>query len=309
MSASPELTRLIAALRRQVVGPDVPVDVQRADFEAASKRMRYLGDVKVTSVDAGGVDAEWLEPRGGSGRTLMWLHGGGYSIGSLNTVRPLCCNLANVTGARVLSVDYRLAPEHPMPAAVEDAVTAYRWLVSGPTDAETTAIGGDSAGGGLAAAALLTLRQAGAALPAAAVFLSPWADLTMSAVSIGVNSDPMFLPGQLEAMADRYLAGQDPRSPQASPVYADLSGFPPMLIHVGAGEALRDDSVALAEAGRAGGADVTLDEWDDVVHVWHSFAPVLPEANDALRAIAAWLDAHMPAPARSVSRREGNYDG
>jgi epsilon-lactone hydrolase len=293
MSPSPQLLRLRESLRRQAAGPEVPVERQRADLNIAMAKMRAPVDVTCTSEVANGVPGEWIEPsQAQPGRVVLWLHGGGYSLGTLATARPLCSAVARSTRCMVYSVDYRLAPEHPMPAAVHDAVTTYRWLLDRGFPARSIAIGGDSAGGGLAAAMLIAARRERLPMPCAAIFLSPWADMTMSGASLHTNaeSDPLFLPGQLEAMAARYLAGQDPRDALASPALADLAGFPPMLIHVSAVEALRDDSTALAKAAESVGVDVIVEYWQDVVHCWHAYAPVLPEANDALARMGEWLD-------------------
>lgn len=308
MTASSQLVRLREALRRQAAGPDVPVETQREQLESAIARMKAPDDVATSQAVADGVPVEWLTPVDASpNRVLLWLHGGGYSIGSLRTVRPLCSNLARATRAVVLSVDYRLAPEHPMPAAVEDAATVYRWLLS-RYQPDEIAIGGDSAGGGLTAATLLYLRDRGVPLPCAAVFLSPWADMTMSGDSINHNDDPQFLPGQLEGMADRYLGGQDPAHPFASPALADLRGFPPLAVHVGGCEALRDDSFRLARSAADAGVDVTIECWADVVHVWHAFAPVLPEATAGLERLAEWLSRHWPTVSDVDSDRPGGIN-
>src|SRR5215467_1876317 len=187
----------------------------------------------VDPVDAGGVPAEWVAAPGVSpGRVLLYLHGGAYQIGSPATLRRLVALLSGAAQARALSLDYRLAPEHPFPAAVDDAVVAYRWLLAGGTDPARIVIAGDSAGGGLALGTLVALRDAGEPMPAAAVLLSPWTDLALTGESLRTRAaiDMLIKPGGMHQAADVYLAGEDPRHPYASPLYADLRGLPPLLI-------------------------------------------------------------------------------
>jgi epsilon-lactone hydrolase len=251
---------------------------------------------RVEPADAGGVPAEWLVPAGaGADRVLVYFHGGAYQLGSPATLRHLVGLLAAGAGARALSVDYRLAPEHPFPAAVEDAVTAYRWLLAGGTNPAHVAFAGDSAGGGLSLAALVALRDAGVALPAAAAVMSPWTDLALTGESLRTRAavDVMLKPDGMQETADAYLAGQDPRHPYASPLYADLTGLPPLLIHVGDAEVILDDSVRLAARARGAGVAAELAIWDEMPHVWHAFAGLLPEADRAVEQFASWLRDHL----------------
>jgi acetyl esterase/lipase len=199
--------------------------------------------------------------------------------------------VSRAAGARVLLIDYRLAPEHPFPAAVDDATRAYQFLLASGIQPARAAIAGDSAGGGLTVASLLALRDAGARLPAAGVCLSPWFDLTMSGGSIRSKAavDPMVQGENLGRMAQAYLGTADAKLPLASPLFADLRGLPPLLVHVGTAEVLLDDSIRFAERARAADVDVTLDEWDDMVHVWHAFAAFLPEAREAMQRVGAFL--------------------
>lgn len=293
LEASGRLPRLCAALRANTTGPDVPLPVQRETFEKLAARMPVAAGASRRAVDAGGVPAEWLEPDGApaGSPTILYFHGGGYIIGSLTTIRPLATNLALAAGARVLSLDYRLAPEHPHPAAVDDAVTAWAWLLEQGTDPATVAFGGDSAGGGLTVAALLAAKERDLPLPAAGVCISPWTDLTLSGASLDRNAatDPEVTRAKLAQMAELYLAGADPRAPLASPAFADLTGLPPLLIQAGTAEALEDDAVRLAEAARAAGVPVTLERYRDMIHVWHAFAPGLPEATATIERLAGWL--------------------
>jgi len=252
----------------------------------------------VDPVDAHGVPAEWVVAAGAdSDRVLLYLHGGAYQIGSPATLRHMIALLSGAARARVLSVDYRLAPEHPFPAAVEDAATAYRWLLAGGTDPAVIAFAGDSAGGGLALGTLVALRDAGEPMPAAAVVLSPWTDLALTGESLQSRAavDVMIKPAGMAETAAAYLAGQDPRHPYASPLYADLSGLPPVLIHVGDAEVILDDSTRFAARARDHGVDVTLEVWDEMPHVWHAFAGLLPEADQAIERIGGWLTSRVPA--------------
>jgi len=235
-------------------------------------------DIDWVPVDAAGVPAEWVVPRDCvPGRAIVYLHGGGYATGTIGSARSLSSHLARATRSRVLAVDYRLAPEHPFPAAVDDAVAAYRFALS--TGDVTVALCGDSSGGGLALGTAIALRGLGEPAPATVVCLSPWTDLTLSGTSLHANrdSDPMVSAKSLGLMADAYLGGSDPRSPMASPLFADLVGLPPILVQVGTGELLLDDATRFAERAEAAGVDVTLELWPDVFHVWHAFADLLPE--------------------------------
>ena len=247
----------------------------------------------VHPVDAGGVPAEWVVPVGvrGDGRVLLYFHGGAYQLGSPATLRHLVALLSGAARARALSVDYRLAPEHPFPAAIEDALAAYRGLLAGGTDPASIAVAGDSAGGGLALGALVALRDAGEPMPAAAVLLSPWTDLALTGESLRTRAavDAMIKPEGMRETAALYLAGTDPRHPYASPLYADLHGLPPLLIHVGDAEVILDDSTRLAARASEAGVDVSLEVWDEMPHVFPAFAGLLPESDQAIERIGSWL--------------------
>jgi monoterpene epsilon-lactone hydrolase len=248
----------------------------------------------VEPADAGGVPAEWVVAASvPAGRVLLYLHGGAYQIGSPATLRHMIALISAAAQAPVLSVDYRLAPEHPFPAAVEDALSAYRFLLHGGADPATLAIAGDSAGGGLALATLVALRDAGEPQPAAAVAISPWTDLALTGDSLRTRADMdvMIKPAGMAETVATYLAGADPRHPYASPLYADLRGLPPVLIHVGDAEVILDDSTRFAAKARADGVDVTLEVWPEMLHVWHAFAGLLPESDQAIARIGSWLTA------------------
>lgn len=261
---------------------------RRAQYERAEKVFPTPPDVKVERVSAPVAPAEWLRPPTAvPGRVVLYLHGGGYVIGSPRSHRHLAGAIASAAGADALLLDYRLAPEHPYPAAVDDATAAYRWLLDQAIAPERIVIAGDSAGGGLTVAALLALREARVPLPAGGVCISPWVDLTCSGRSYETKAeaDPIVRRGGVEEMARAYLGATPPRTPLASPLFADLRGLPPLLIHVGSDEVLLDDAVQLAERARAAGVEAALEVHDRMIHVWHWFLPMLDEAQAAVEAI------------------------
>jgi acetyl esterase/lipase len=276
--------------------PPLPADASVEQLREGMERMTSLAplaeDVAYEAVDAGGVPAEWaVASNARTDRAVLYLHGGGYVIGSVRTHRQITGNISRAAAARVLSLDYRLAPEHPHPAAVNDATAAYRHLLGQSLDPGSLAIAGDSAGGGLTAAALIALRDAGDPAPACGVLISPWLDLTQSGESMVSKSaaDPMVQRDGLQKMAAAYAATSDPRAPTVSPLFADLTGLPPMLVHVGTAETLLDDSTRFAERARTVGVDVELEIWDDMIHVWHAFAMILPEARQATERVGQYL--------------------
>ena len=265
---------------------------RRAQYERAEKVFPTPSDVKVERVNAPVAPAEWLRPPSAEpGRVVLYLHGGGYVIGSPRSHRHLAAAIAGAAGASALLLDYRLAPEHPFPAAVEDATAAYRWLLDQAIAPERIVIAGDSAGGGLTVATLLALREARVPLPAGGVCISPWVDLTCSGASYvtKADADPIVERSGVEEMARAYLGATPPRTPLASPLFADLRGLPPLLIHVGTDEVLLDDAVQLAERAKAAGVDATLEVYDRMIHVWHWFLPMLDEAQTAVEAIGRFV--------------------
>jgi acetyl esterase/lipase len=216
-------------------------------------------------------------------RTLLYVHGGGYVIGSPTEYRDMVPRIARASQARAIAVDYRLAPEHPHPAAVEDAVSVYRGLLNQGVQPDQIVVAGDSAGGGLTLATCIAARDRGLPLPAAGVCISPWVDLEGIGASMLANHDrdPLVKKELVLGMAQAYLGGQNPRTPLAAPLYADLRGLPPLLIQVGTSETLLDDARRLAERAKAAGVDTTLEEWPDMIHVWHLFGSFLREAQEA----------------------------
>jgi acetyl esterase/lipase len=296
MATSQQLDTVIQMVKDLVSKKAETVAEMRANFAAAMSELRVADDITSMPVDAGGVRAEWIVPPGAAAeRVLLYLHGGGYVLCSVSTHRDLISRIARAAGMRALGVDYRLAPEHPFPAAVEDATAAYRWLISHGTAPERIAIAGDSAGGGLTLASLVALRDAGDPLPAGAVCLSPWVDLEGIGASHTTKAavDPFVSKEMTQFLAQQYLGGRDPRTPLAAPLYADLHGLPPLLIQVGTAEILFDDATRIADRAKAAGVQVSLDVWDDMIHVWQLFAPLLPEGQQAIERIGAFIREHM----------------
>ncbi len=287
----PAWSRLLERLAEGAPRPGESITEMRANFEKAAAEIPMPTGVSIEEVQVGAVAGEWLRPSLlSSGRAILYLHGGGYVLGSLATHRSLGARLSLHAGVEVLSIDYRLAPEHAFPAAVHDAVEAFAWLRSERQGAEL-AIAGDSAGGGLAVAAMVAMRDAGSPLPCAAVCMSPWCDLALTGASLDANeaTDPQVSRWLLAKMAHAYLAETSPTAPLASPINADLAGLPPMLIQAGGAEVLVDDGRRLASLAERAGVDVTFECWKDMFHVWHALAPRVPDAEGALVAIGVWL--------------------
>ncbi len=290
----------IGALRdRQKAGAGqapATLEERRAGFIPGDRLHRVPEDVRVTEVSAGGVPAHWLEAPGArAGRVLLFLHGGGFELGSLRSDGELAARLGRASGMRVLFPEYRLAPEHPFPAAVDDVLAAWRWLRTGQDlSPASLAVAGDSAGGGLAAALLVALRDAGQALPAAAVLMSPTVDLTSSGASMTerAGQDPVSTPAMLRQFASRYLAGADPKTPLASPLFASLAGLPPLLIQAGTADLLLSDSERLAAAAAQAGVNVTLQIGEGLPHVYQLLLGT-PEAAQATRQIGIFLRARV----------------
>lgn len=238
------------------------------------------------------VPAEWVYPKGTSSqRTVVYLHGGGYCVGSIVTHRVLAGEVAGASQTRALVLDYRLAPEDPFPAAVEDSVAAYEWLLAQGIAPGQIVLAGDSAGGGLVLSTLVSLRDKDVPLPAAGVCLSPWTDLSLSGQSMVDNAgnDLVLTEEMLRVFARHYLGEGDPRHPLASPLYADLAGLPPLFLQASKHEILFDDARRAAERARAAGVEVVLDVWEEMVHVWQSYVAFLPESREAIARIGAFV--------------------
>lgn len=280
--------------------PDDPAatveDLRAAYAEMAATHCVPEADVTTTNVTIDRLAALWVRtPAVSEDRTVLYLHGGGYALGSPHVYRDLTSRIGRAAGARVLVPDYRLAPEHPFPAAVEDALTSYRWLLAGGASPDRIVIAGDSAGGGLALAVLVALRDRGQPLPAAGICQSPLVDMEGTGASMDTRAeiDPLLSRQAVQQIAAAYLAGTDPRNPLAAPLHADFAGLPPLLIQVGEREVLLDDALRVADRARAAGVDVTLQRFDGMPHVFQMFASFLPEARDAIQRIGSFVRDRM----------------
>jgi monoterpene epsilon-lactone hydrolase len=285
--------------RRKAGAGQAPPTLQelRAGFTPGDRLHPVPDDVLVSDVTAGGVPAHWLTAPGTDpGRVLLFLHGGGFELGSVRSDGELAARLGRAAGVRVLFPEYRLAPEHPFPAALDDVRAAWHWLRTDQgLSAASVAVAGDSAGGGLAVALLVATRDAGQDLPAAAVLMSPTVDLTSSGASMTerVDQDPISTPAMLRQFAADYLAGADPKTPLASPLFASLTGLPPLLIQVGTADLLLSDSERLAAAATHAGVDVTLQIGEGLPHVYQLLLGT-PEAAQATEQIGNFLRARVP---------------
>jgi acetyl esterase/lipase len=270
---------------------------RRQRLDEVGPHWPVAADVTLAEVDAGGVPAEWsLAPGSDASRVLMFFHGGGYCSGSIISHRPMVTEAGRAAGIRTLAVGYRLAPEHPFPAALDDALKAWRFLRRQGIAAAHIAVGGDSAGGGLTAALIEELRGAGEALPGCAWLVSPWTDLTMSGSTLATKDavDPLIHKGYLMELADAYLpAGFDRKDPRVSPLYADLHRFPPTLIQVGSAETLLADATRFAQAAGAADVPVTLEIWPHMIHAWHLWNAGLEPARRALASAGDFMRAHL----------------
>lgn len=292
------LAKLITLLAERRLPPDTPVNKLREAMNLAVTKTPLADDVTITPLLLAERACEQFTPHTDKPqKTLLYFHGGGYVSGSLASIRPMASWLAAATQHTVITLDYRLAPEHPFPAARDDAIRAYAELCGLPLmSAATIVLAGDSAGGGLVLATLLALRDGGHVPPLAGVCLSPWTDMSLNAASLVRNElrDPQISRAGLSVMAAHYLAGTDPTDPGVSPRFGDFTGVSPLLIHVGDAEGLFDDSQNVADQARQSGVAVTLDVWPQMIHVWHAFAPRFPPAMAALDRIGSWLDALEP---------------
>lgn len=281
--ASEAFQQLLVWLQEiQAATPQIDGELDFAALRAGMEGRAYPASegTEVRVVDAGGVPAEWVWwPGADMSRRVLHLHGGGFVMGSPATHRELAGRLSRASGCVVLLPDYRLAPEAPYPAALDDTLTALAWMADNAPDgaapASATAVSGDSAGGGLALSALLALRDYDMALPAAGLAMSAWADLLCS----GESYQRFGGTARMEKMTAAYLDGADPRSPMASPVYGDFTGLPPLMLQVGEAEAFLDDTTMLGDRAKAAGVEVTLEVWPEMIHVFQMHAPVTPEGQ------------------------------
>ncbi|OWY23777.1 alpha/beta hydrolase [Sphingobacteriales bacterium UPWRP_1] len=271
----------------------------RRSFERATRNLPMPGNVEVLHFKMNHIGAAWFTPSlGNSQRAMLFLHGGGYATGSINTAKSLVAKLAVETGINILAINYRLAPEQPFPAALEDAVAAYEYLLQQDYLPQNISIAGSSAGGGLVLATLLYLKDNNLPMPAAAVCLSPWTDLTGSGSSLKTNvvKDPVLIARFMPQWAARYATNQPLSHPYISPLFGNLQGLPPLLLQVGTHEILLDDSVRFAETARNHGVDVTLEVWQNMMHGWQLHWVYMPEAGHAIANITRFLHRHLQEP-------------
>lgn len=298
-AAMENIVTMLQANGARADGASMSLEDGRAGYDALGQMLTPPADATYEPMDLGGVPGAAVRTAASDpGRSIVYLHGGGYCIGSLTSHRAMVGHLAHHAKATVYAVDYRLAPEHPAPAALDDAVRAYRWVVANTGSPARTVLAGDSAGGGLCLATLLVLRDAGGPLPAAGVMVSPWADLSQSGATMASKAaeDPLVRAHDLEQWS-RYYRGDVPvDDPRVSPLFGDLAGLPPLLIDVGTSEVLLDDARRVAQRAEATGVGVVLTEGEELIHVWHFFAGMVPEADEALARIGRFVESHTPSP-------------
>lgn len=283
---------------------DTTVTQMRSDWDAAFGGC--TAPVTCERIGAGGVDGEWILPANAPGdKAILYFHGGGFRIGSVISHRDLIAKIALASGCRVLAINYRLAPEHRFPAALDDALAAYDWMLGRGLKPGHIAFAGDSAGGNLVLSAILALRERGLPLPVSAVLMSPWTDLAATGASYvsRAEADPIHQRPMILQLSRNYLGAHgDPYDPLVSPLYADLAGLPPLLIQVGDRETVLDDSIMFADLARAAGVDVELQVWDGMIHVFQMFGAELPEAGQAISSIGKFLNRHLHIQAEKASQ-------
>jgi epsilon-lactone hydrolase len=277
---------------------DRSVAKQRADIEGMCRYFKPIGPIRCEPVTAGGVLAEWVVPEGARpSRAILFIHGGSFVAGSIASHRTFAGNVAVASKARALLIDYRLAPEHPFPAGLEDTVAAYEWLLGQGLAPDQIVVAGDSAGGNLSLALLLHLRDRQQPMPAGAVCLCPAPDLSFSGESMVTNlkNDIMLNLSEERSYVEAYLHGADPRAPLASPIYGDLRGLPPLLMQVGSHELLLSDVQRFADKARAAGVGVTLEVWPEMQHDWQIAAKLLPEGRQAIAHVGDFVERALSA--------------
>ncbi len=303
---SQEYYEVVAAMRSQaasMIEGDLTVEQQREAMETGFN-FPLPDHITLTAVDANGVPGEWtVLPDADPGRRLLYVHGGGYVLGSIKTHRRLVADICQAAGCIALSLDYRLAPEHPFPAAVDDALAGLEYVWSngpdGPSEARSVFIGGDSAGGGLTLATLVAARDRGARTPTGGIGLSPWSDLAAGPEELSAfGRDDPTIPDNMTAItasqgwATMYAADADRADPLVSPLFADYADIPPLLLQAGAVEMICRDTTRVAERARQAGVEVVEEVWDDMFHVWQAFAPMLPEGQQAIDRIGEFIRQH-----------------
>ncbi|MBW2158944.1 MAG: alpha/beta hydrolase [Deltaproteobacteria bacterium] len=288
-----ELETVAEVLRRTAsLSTVLPLQFQRRVIDPPRPVTKPMRAVDMQPIEAAGVSAEWFsQPGSDPDRVFLYFHGGGYSTGSINSHRDFLARLCIASGMRVLAADYRLAPEHPFPAQLEDSHRVYLWLIEEQgIRPEHIVMGGESAGAGLTLSTLVSLRDEGLPLPAGGVLISGWLDLDPRSTSMQNNRHYDFVTRiGLRSMAKRFAPLSEHRNPLVSPIHADMAGLPPLLIQVGAAETLLDDNLRCAEAARSAGVEVKLEVWPDMIHAWHVFAPMLKEGREAIRRIGEFV--------------------
>lgn len=291
------LDRILAEKRAHPYRPEQTIEELRSTHASNGASIPLPEGTTYEAVDAGGVPSEWIHVEDvADDRWYLFIHGGGYYRGSIAATRATAARISAQTKAKVLSIDYRLAPEHPYPAAMDDTMAAYLWLLEQGANPERTVVGGISAGGGLTLGLLLRLRDEGRPLPVAATPMSPWTDLTQSGNSFTTNadSDPIISKAYLDRMSALYLAGADAeKTPYASPLHGDLTGLPPVLLQVGSAETMLDDSTAFARKAEAAGVQVVYEVWPQMFHGWHGSAHILEDAQQAIETLGSFYNQHV----------------
>jgi acetyl esterase/lipase len=288
----------IDEIRRLLVAKPRPTTLveRRERLDEIGSAYGVAADISFEATHIGGVEAEWSATSGcDASRVLIYFHGGGYCSGSIRSHREMAAEAGRAAGIKTLTVGYRLAPEHPYPAALQDVMAVYDALLASSLSGSRIAVGGDSAGGNLTLALMLSLRDAGKPLPACGWLVSPWTDLAMTGDTLATkaNVDPIISKTYLQELAHGFLGGTDPKLPLVSPLYADLGGLPPLLIQVGSAETLLDDAVRLAARAGAEDVRVTLEVWPHMIHAWHLWAAKLESGRKALTSAGAFISAHV----------------
>lgn len=287
------IRNFIRSTKRLFFTLGMPVEQYRAGMEKMTRMAKMPDGITVEKINCSGVPAEWIIPKNAvNPGVVLYLHGGGYAMGSINTHRALMARIAIASKTKVFGIDYRLAPEHPFPCAIDDAFEAYKWLLKEGYDNNKIVIAGDSAGGGLTVALIIRIRDENAPKAAAGVCLSPWLDLTSTGeTSLTLaEEDPMIDLGSLKHFALFYSPPEKLSHPWVSPLYADLNDLAPIYIQVSSSEILLDDTRRFAEKAQIAGVDIQVDYWDKMVHVWQAFGSYLPEALEAIEKLGAYIE-------------------